>query len=75
MVTYEYTGESERVFPTVSITVNKGDQFDAPAGLVFADLKVVSEKKSAPAVSATVKEIPNPDTKTTSAPSDINAGA
>lgn len=27
---YTYNGSSERVFPTLGITVKKGDQFDAP---------------------------------------------
>ena len=85
MVTYEYNGESERVFPTVPITVNKGDLFEGPAGLTAEGLKVVSDAKStpaatassAPAVTQASKEAVKQETKTEHKPSaspDITAG-
>jgi hypothetical protein len=76
MVTYEYTGEGELVFPTIPVTVNKGDQFEAPAGLIADGLKVVGQKDSAPAVSEAqkIKETPKQTTQP-SAPSDTSAGA
>jgi len=32
-----YNGTDERVFPTLGITVNQGDQFDAPEGFEHPD--------------------------------------
>ena len=31
MASFTYTGEEELVFPTLGVTVNKGDTIDAPA--------------------------------------------
>lgn len=73
MVKYEYNGEEGRDFPTVPITVNKGDQFEGPEGLIAAGLTVVGDYKSAPAVKDVPQEVKK--TPTPSAPSDISAGA
>jgi hypothetical protein len=73
MVKYEYNGEDGREFPTVPITVNKGDQFEGPEGLIAFGLTVVSDYKSAPAVKDVPQEIKK--TNTSSASSDISAGA
>lgn len=71
MPKYEYNGEIERSFPTLGITVKKGDSFDGPDGLVAPGLSLASSAKSAPAASAPKeKEQVKP-----SAPSDQNAGA
>lgn len=73
MPRYEYNGEVERSFPTLGITVKKGDSFDGPEGLTAPGLSLVSSAKSAPAATAPkekAKEEPKP-----SAPSDTNAGA
>lgn len=77
MVKYEYTGEMEMVFPTVPITVKKGDQFEAPAGLTAVGLKVVGQKESAPAVSEAPKAKEATKTAATqqSASTDTSAGA
>lgn len=71
MPRYEYTGDVERSFPTLGITVKKGESFDGPDGLTAPGLSLVSSAKSAPAVVAT-KEI-NKDKP--SASPDMNAGA
>jgi len=34
---YTYNGSDERVFPTLGITVKKGDVFDAPEGFSHPD--------------------------------------
>jgi hypothetical protein len=73
MVKYEYTGEEGREFPSVPITVKKGDTFEGPEGLVAYGLKVVSSSSA-----TAVKEIPviqEKKTTTPSAPTDISAGA
>lgn len=71
MPRYEYNGEVERSFPTLGITVKKGDSFDGPEGLTAPGLSLASSAKSAPAAQAPKeKEQVKP-----SAPSDTNAGA
>lgn len=35
---YKYVGEAEKVFPHLGLTVKPGDEFDAPAGFVAADI-------------------------------------
>jgi len=62
MATFQYTGSSEREFPTLVLTVKPGDTFDAPADFVAADVIAASAKK------APVTPIP-------SAPSDSTQGA
>jgi hypothetical protein len=37
MMRYTYNGSDERVFPTLGITVKKGDVFDAPEGFSHPD--------------------------------------
>jgi hypothetical protein len=74
MPRYEYNGEDERVFPTLGLTVNKGDSFDGPEGLTAAGLSIVSSAKTAPAVSTAVKEQVK-ETTTPPASSGITAGA
>lgn len=37
MMRYTYNGSDERVFPTLGITVKKGEQFDAPEGFSHPD--------------------------------------
>jgi hypothetical protein len=70
---YEYNGEVERSFPTLGITVKKGDSFDGPEGLTAPGLSLASSAKSAPAASAP-KEKSKEESKP-SASSDMNAGA
>ena len=73
MPKYEYKGDVERSFPTLGITVKKGDVFDGPEGLRAPGLSLAEPAKSAPAAPASkekAKEEPKP-----SAPSDMNAGA
>lgn len=59
MVKYRYIGDSERVFPSVPITVNKGDEFEAEAGLTAPGLEVVhhheKKKESKPSASSDLK--------------------
>jgi hypothetical protein len=74
MPRYEYNGEVERVFPTLGLTVNKGDSFDGPEGLTAEGLSIVSSARTAPAVSTAVKESTK-ETTTPPASSGITAGA
>lgn len=70
MPKYEYNGIDERSFPTLGITVKKGDSFEGPEGLTAPGLTIASSAKSAPAVSPKEK-IEEPK----SASSDQSAGA
>jgi len=45
MTKYVYTGEQTLVFPTLGLTVNTGDVFEAPAGLVADGVSISSSKK------------------------------
>lgn len=74
MPKYEYNGDSELVFPTLGITANKGDSFDGPDGLKAQGLSIASSSKTAPAVSAAVKEQAK-ETTTPPASSGTTAGA
>jgi len=67
MASYTYTGEGARDFPTLVLTLNPGDTFDAPADFVAADVVPASGKKAAPAVTAA--------TPAPSASSDSTVGA
>jgi len=78
MARYIYNGEEDRVFPSLGITVKKGESFDGPEGLRARGLSLDSNAKSAPAVpTATkeaVKEINKTENKQSASP-DITAGA
>lgn len=41
---YKYIGETEKVFPSIGVTVKPGDEFDAPAGFVSIDVQAVNVK-------------------------------
>lgn len=73
MAKYQYNGDEERSFPSLGITVKKGDTFEGPDGLRAPGLSLESSAKSAPAVTAT-KENKQEQVKS-SASSDSNAGA
>ena len=68
MASYTYTGDAVREFPTLALTLNPGDTFDAPADFIAADVVPASGKKAAP-VTPAVNPTP------ASAPSDSTAGA
>ena len=72
MPKYVYNGDDERSFPTLGITVKKGDSFEGPEGLRAPGLTLESSK-TAPAVEAH-KEKTKEEIKP-SASSDKNAGA
>lgn len=81
MARYTYNGEGSRTFPTLGITVKKGESFDGPEGLRARGLSLASSApKTAPAVSEApkeavkVKEEIKSENKP-SASSDITAGA
>jgi hypothetical protein len=61
----KYNGTDERVFPTLGITVQPGDEFDAPEGFSHPDCD------SAGAAKPTVPTI---QTTKPSAASDLKAG-
>jgi hypothetical protein len=48
MASYTYTGTEVREFPTLVLTVNPGDTFDAPDDFVSADVTPAAGKKAAP---------------------------
>jgi hypothetical protein len=68
---YQYNGNDERSFPTLGITVKKGDTFEGPEGLVAPGLSIESSAKSAPAAVAPKEKEP---AKPSASP-DLNAGA
>lgn len=43
---YRYIGETAKVFPSIGVTVEPGDEFDAPAGFVAIDVVSVEAKPS-----------------------------
>ena len=71
MAKYQYHGDDERSFPTLGITVKKGDTFDGPEGLNAPGLSLDSSAKSAPAAVAPKEK----ETTKPSASSDTSAGA
>lgn len=76
MPKYQYNGDDERSFPTLGITVKKGDSFDGPDGLTAPGLSKVSSGKTAPAVAPqkeTTKSTDNPSAELEDA--DTSAGA
>ena len=78
MARYIYNGDEDRTFPSLGITVKKGESFDGPEGLRARGLSLDSNAKSAPAVPSAPKEAVKEINKTEnkqSASSDITAGA
>lgn len=82
MARYTYNGDEDRTFPSLGITVKKGESFDGPEGLRARGLSLDSSApKSAPAVSEAPKEVKKDNKEQIksldkpSAPSDITAGA
>jgi hypothetical protein len=49
---YRYTGTDSRVFPTLGITVNPGDEFEAPDKFDVPNVVPAGAYKSTPATSA-----------------------
>jgi hypothetical protein len=47
MASYTYTGNGDREFPTLVLTVKPGDTFDAPADFVAADVTPATASKKA----------------------------
>lgn len=67
MSKFQYNGEDERDFPTLSVTVKQGDAFDAPDDFVaFGVTPATNKKSAAPAVDATPSVTPD------STPSEVN---
>jgi hypothetical protein len=54
MATFKYNGEDERVFPSIAVTANAGDIFEAPDDFVSAN--VISVSKKAPTTATIVGE-------------------
>jgi hypothetical protein len=65
MASYTYTGAEVREFPTLVLTVNPGDTFEAPDDFVSADVVPAAAPKKAASVAAS----------TPSASSDSTQGA
>lgn len=66
MAKFQYEGASELVFPTLGVTVNKGDIIDAPEGFDHPDFTIASGKaakaaEKAPAAAEVVVEDSTPD--------------
>jgi hypothetical protein len=49
MAKFTYTGEGERVFPTLAITVQSGDSFEAPSDFTAPDVSTTTPTKAKPA--------------------------
>ena len=49
MAKFTYTGEDVRTFPTLGITVTKGDQFDAPDDFSAHNVSATKTTKATPA--------------------------
>jgi hypothetical protein len=60
MASYVYEGETEMVFPTIGVTVNYGDTFEAPEGFTAANV-TASKNSSAKKPVASVVEDATPD--------------
>lgn len=78
MARYTYNGDEDRTFPSLGITVKKGESFDGPEGLRARGLSLDSNAKSAPAVPTAPKEATKETNKSETKPSassDITAGA
>lgn len=50
---YKYTGTDSRVFPTLSIVVKPGDEFDAPDNFDVPNVVPAGAQRTTPATSAT----------------------
>ena len=50
MVTFIYKGETERVFPSIGVTVQPGEHFEAPSDFNAPDVLQVKTLKATPAV-------------------------
>ena len=62
MSQFRYDGEDERVFPTLSVTVKKGETFEAPDDFSAHGVSLVSslnKKNTAPAVDSTTSGEPD----------------
>jgi hypothetical protein len=46
MAKYQYDGESELYFPSLGLTVNQGDIFEAPEGLTALGVTPVTKSKN-----------------------------
>jgi len=59
MAKFQYDGDSELVFPTLGVTVKKGDVVDAPEGFAHPDFTLASGKtsKTAQAASAAAEVV------------------
>jgi hypothetical protein len=51
--TFTYEGEQELVFPTLGVTVNYGDTFEAPEGFTAANVVPATGKKATKIATAT----------------------
>lgn len=49
MTKFTYTGEDVRTFPTLGITVTKGDEFDAPDDFSAPNISAKKITKATPA--------------------------
>ena len=56
MATYEYNGDDVLEFPTLGITVKKGDQFEGPDGITASGVSVVAGKSGKATPVATKEE-------------------
>ena len=65
MATYQFTGEYETVFPSLGVTVQPGDTFEAKDGIVAANLTLASA----------TKKTATPTPTTPSADADTTQGA
>ena len=53
MASYTYTGDGDREFPTLVLTVKPGDTFEAPADFTAADVTPATAIKKAAAAAPT----------------------
>jgi hypothetical protein len=59
MATFVYNGEESAIFPTIAVTVNPSDSFDAPDDFVAENVTIAKGKKADPAPApATIEEAP-----------------
>lgn len=50
MATFTYKGEDERTFPSIGVTVQPGDNFEAPSDFDAPDVLQIKTTKATPAV-------------------------